>query len=348
MFKKSKLALGLVAISAIGLVACTSEVNSKPNFLFKKAPNATAVIKFNGKEVSHDELFKGSEAELYEAQLKVYELKLGKVKAYLLENFKNEDPARSSMTMEQFIDVVIAKDVKVSDKEINEFAKERNIPDVNPQLKARIVDFLRNSKKREAIEAYLTKKTKNSPVEIYLERPKRPRFEIPVTGKEPMFGGKDAAVVITEYSDFQCPYCAKGVEIMNQIKKTYGNKVKIVFKNFPLSFHKDAAKAAEAALCANEQAGDKFWKLHDSMFADQSGLSVAGLKSKAKTVGLDQKKFDECLDSGRMKAEVDATVKEGIDVGVQSTPTFYVNGMLINGAQPFEVFKELIDSELGK
>ncbi len=348
MFKKSKIALGLVVISAMGLIACSSDVNSKPNFLFKKAPNATSVIKFNGKEVSYDELYKGSEAELYEVQMKLYELKLGKVKAYILEQFKNEDPARSSMTMEQFIDVVIAKDIKISDAEVDAFAKERKIPEVNPQLKARIIDFLKNSKKRDAIEAYLAKKTKNNPVEIYLEKPARPRIDIPVTGTEPSFGGKDVAVTIVEFSDFQCPYCAKGVEIMNQIKKTYGNKVKIVFKNFPLSFHKDAAKAAEAALCANEQSSDKFWKLHDAMFADQSGLAIDGLKAKAGKVGLDQKKFDECLDSGKMKAAVDGTVKEGMDVGVKSTPTFYVNGMLINGAQPFEIFKELIDSELAK
>lgn len=348
MFKKSKIALGLVVISAIGLIACSNDVNSKPNFLFKKAPNATAAIKFNGKEVSYDELYKGAEAELYEVQMKLYEMKLGKVKAYLLEQFKNEDPARSSMTMEQFIDVVIAKDIKISDAEIQEFAKERKIPEVNPQLKVRIIDFLKNTKKRDAIEAYIAKMTKKNPVEVYIEKPARPRFEIPVTGNEPTFGGKDVAVTVVEYSDFQCPYCAKGVEIMDAIKKAYGNKIKIVFKNFPLSFHKDAAKAAEAALCANEQDNKKFWALHDAMFADQAGLAIDGLKAKAAKVGLDKKKFDECLDSGKMKSQVDATVKEGIAIGVKSTPTFYVNGMLINGAQPFEVFKELIDAEMAK
>lgn len=348
MIKKSKIALGLIAISAMGLIACSSDVNSKPNFLFKKAPNDTAVIKFKGNEVSYDELFKGSEAEIYEAKKKLYELKLGKVKAYLLEQYKNEDPARTSMNMENFIDTVIAKDVQITEKEIQDFAEERKIPQMNPQLKVRIIDFLKNTKKRDAIEQYLAKKTKNSPVEIYLEKPERPRFDIEINGKEPTYGGKDVAVTVVEYSDFQCPYCAKGVEIMNQIKKTYGNKVKIVFKNFPLSFHKDAAKAAEAALCANEQSSDKFWKLHDAMFADQSGLAIEGLKAKAKKAGLDQKKFEECLDSGKMKAEVDATVQDGIKIGVKSTPTFFVNGMLINGAQPFEVFKELIDAEMTK
>lgn len=348
MIKKSKIALGLIAISAIGLVACTSDVNSKPNFLFKKAPNDTAVIKFKGKEISHDELFKGSEAEIYEMKQKLYELKLGKVKAYLLEQYKNEDPARTSMNMENFIDSVVAKDIQISEEEIKAFAEERKIPQMNPQLKVRIIDFLKNTKKRDAIEAYLAKKTKDAPIEIYLAKPERPRFEIPMTGTEPTFGGKDVAVTVVEYSDFQCPFCAKGVEIMNQIKKTYGNKVKIVFKNFPLSFHKDAAKAAEAALCANEQSSDKFWKLHDAMFADQSGLAVDGLKAKAGAAGLDQNKFNECLDSGKMKAQVDATVQEGVKVGVKSTPTFFVNGMLINGAQPFEVFKELIDQEMSK
>jgi len=156
----------------------------------------------------------------------------------------------------------------------------------------------------------------------------------------------DAKIRISIFSDFQCPYCAKAAELVGQIKKKYGDKVKVVFKNYPLAFHKDAFKAAEAGLCAHEQ--DKFWNMHDLMFAEQNALGVDDLKDKAKRLGLDTKKFNECLDSSKNAQRVRGTMAEGQAASVKSTPTFYVNGQLVMGAQPLDVFSEIIDEELAK
>ena len=161
-------------------------------------------------------------------------------------------------------------------------------------------------------------------------------------------GKADAKVTIVEFSDFQCPFCSRGAEIMGQLKKKYGDKIKVVFKHFPLPFHTMAPLASEAALCAEEQKKGNFWKLHDLMFADQQNLLQGGLVEKAKKIGINEAEFSKCLNSRKFKKVVDADMALGQKVGVKSTPTFFVNGKMVNGAQPVEVFSEIIDEDLAK
>ena len=130
---------------------------------------------------------------------------------------------------------------------------------------------------------------------------------------------------------------------MEELKKKYGNKIKIVFKNFPLPFHVFAKKAAEAGFCAYEQGQKKFWMMYDKMFSDQSKLSETDLKKAAKLIGLDTKKFNSCLDSNKYSKQVEQDLAYGKQIGVKSTPTFFVNGQLINGAHPSKVFEDIID-----
>ena len=117
-----------------------------------------------------------------------------------------------------------------------------------------------------------------------------------------------------------------------------------MFRHFPLEFHKKAPKAAEAALCANEQG--KFWEFHDQLFKNQQKLEVDELKEHAKALGLDAAKFDECLDSGKIAAQVKEDTAAGKKVGVTGTPAFFINGVMLSGAQPIEEFKGVIDAEL--
>jgi protein-disulfide isomerase len=152
---------------------------------------------------------------------------------------------------------------------------------------------------------------------------------------DPFWGPADAPVTIIEFSDFQCPYCARFVtETLPQIKQTYEGKVRFVFRDYPLSqLHENAEKAAEAADCANEQG--KFWEYHDKLFSNQSALDVASLKSYASQLGLDTGVFDQCLDSGKFAQEIQKDIQDGDSYGVQGTPAFFVNGRLVEGALPF-------------
>ncbi len=338
----------LTIILFIG-ISCHKEVESKPNFIFKKAPNTQTAAKILGKDVSYDELHKGIESDIYEAEMKVYELKMNRLRALVLERLMAADPRKKGMSNDEFLDKHIATEIKIKKEEIDAFIKKRQIPaeHINDVLKGRIEKFLVMEKKKVAVDAWISSKTSKQPVEVYLNKPQRPVFKV-VAGNSPSMGAADAKVTVVEFSDFQCPFCAKGADVVTELKKKYGNKVKVVFKNFPLPFHNHAEKAAQAGLCAHDQGKDNFWKMHDKMFADQAKLDESGLKETAKAIGLKLEAFEKCLTSNKFKGQVAKEMEEGRSVGVKSTPTFFVNGQMVNGAQPIEVFAEIIDEELKK
>ncbi|HEV7518200.1 MAG TPA: thioredoxin domain-containing protein, partial [Thermoanaerobaculia bacterium] len=154
-----------------------------------------------------------------------------------------------------------------------------------------------------------------------------------------------APVTIVEFADFQCPFCFRLQPTLERVKRKYGDKVRIVFRQYPLSFHANASKAAEAALCANDQG--QFWQLHDAMFADQQGLAVDGLKAKAaKIAGLRTGQFNSCLDSGKHAEEVKKDLAAGTAAGVTGTPAMFVNGRYISGAVALEDITQVVDDEL--
>lgn len=177
-------------------------------------------------------------------------------------------------------------------------------------------------------------------VKILLE-PLRTPVEV---GDAPIRGNPKAPVTVVEFSDFQCPYCARSRQTVLRVRDAYGDKVRWVFRHFPLDFHAQARKAGEAGACAGEQG--RFWQMHDAMFANPGKLQVAELKQTAKTLGLDPLAFDRCLDSGKYADRVERDVEAGARSGVSGTPAFFVNGRPIIGAQPFEAFEQVIDDEL--
>lgn len=159
-------------------------------------------------------------------------------------------------------------------------------------------------------------------------------------------GSSNAKVTIIEYSDFQCPYCGRALPTLQQVLETYGDKVRIGYKHFPLSFHQNAENAALASECAAEQG--RFWEYHDILFSNQQALDAGSLKGYASQMGLDTGKFNQCLDSKKYLNIVRQHMQEGTQEGVDGTPAFFINGALISGAQPFEAFRQVIDAELNK
>ncbi len=160
-------------------------------------------------------------------------------------------------------------------------------------------------------------------------------------------GDVDAKVTIIEFTDYECPFCARHyTSTMPQLQKEYidTGKVKYVVRDFPLGFHTQAQKAAEAAECAGEQ--EKYFEMHDKLFDNGVQGGVSSFKQFAGQIGLNQGDFDSCLDSGKMESEVKKDMKDGQSYGVQGTPAFFINGRLISGAQPFSAFKQAIDAEL--
>ena len=170
---------------------------------------------------------------------------------------------------------------------------------------------------------------------------------------QPSKGPESAKVTIVEYSDFQCPFCARGYQtVENQVLKEYGDKVRLVYKNFPLPMHPWAEPAAVASECAFEQKPQAFWKLYGYYFQNQRDITPQNIKDKSvealKDDGIDTAKFTDCLDNKKTLSEVKADQAEGASVGVNGTPAFLINGRLVSGAQPFENFKSVIDDELAR
>ncbi|MBU0460350.1 MAG: DsbA family protein [Nanoarchaeota archaeon] len=160
-------------------------------------------------------------------------------------------------------------------------------------------------------------------------------------------GDEDAPVTIVEWSDYECPFCEKFYSgTLQQLRSEYieTGKVKLIYRDFPLSFHQNAQKAAEAAECAGEQ--DKYFEMHDKLFENGVSGGVTAFKSYAASIGLDTAEFNTCLDSGAMAGEVRKDFSDGQRAGISGTPGFIVNGKLISGAQPFAAFAQVIEAEL--
>jgi protein-disulfide isomerase len=210
------------------------------------------------------------------------------------------------------------------------------------QLRPQILDFLRKQKRREAAEKLQDRLTNDLKVTVNFEL-YRPTFDN--TGA-PTLGNKDAAVTLVEFSDFQCPFCKGFAPTLHQVAKEFGDKVLVVYRQYPIvSLHPNAPKAAEASLCANEQG--KFWELHDVMFNEQDRLDVSSLKEKARRLGMNQKNFDSCLDSGKYVEQVQRDQAEGMKLGIAGTPAVFLNGIeLKGGAVSFETVRTAIQSEL--
>jgi protein-disulfide isomerase len=173
------------------------------------------------------------------------------------------------------------------------------------------------------------------------------KVKVSFDDNDPVQGSKDAPITIIEFSDFQCPYCAKFyTQTLPQIRDNYINtgKVKFVYRDYPLSFHQYAKKAAEAADCAQEQG--KFWEFHDMIYENQASLNNEKLKQYAIDLGLNTNEFNTCLDSGKMSQEVMKDFQDGSSYGVTGTPAFFINGTKLVGAQPYEAFQRIIEQEL--
>jgi protein-disulfide isomerase len=210
------------------------------------------------------------------------------------------------------------------------------------QLKGRIIAMLERNRERKNRQDLVARLRSENKVNVMLTPP---RFKVE-SDNHPWAGGKDAAVTIVEFSDFQCPYCRAAEPSLKEIRAKYGDRVKFVYEDFPLGFHEHAMDAARAARCAADQ--DKFWEYHDALFADQSKLSTADLKSKAAKLGLDSKKFATCFDKQVPDAAIKADQARGEALGVSGTPTFFINGREVKGAQSPDKFNTIIDEELAR
>jgi protein-disulfide isomerase len=207
------------------------------------------------------------------------------------------------------------------------------------QVKDRIVQYLQGQQESELQEKFIGGLRSKYKTTIAL---KPPKIEV-AEGESPSRGPANAPVTIIEFSDYECPFCKRAEPTVEQVVATYPDKVRLVYRNYPLPFHKSARPAAEAAMCAKAQG--KFWEYHEKVFAAPS-LDEASLKQIAGDIGLDQAQFDACFANKEGSKAIEQDIADATAVGVRGTPAFFINGRMISGAQPFEKFKVIIDEEI--
>lgn len=208
------------------------------------------------------------------------------------------------------------------------------------EVRGPIKSLLTQERTNATRSAFVDTLKAKTPVVIALDPP---RAEVDAAGR-PARGDAKAKVEIIEFSDFQCPFCQRAHPTVQQVLKTYGDRINLVYRHYPLPNHPDARPAAEAAACAAEQG--KFWEYHDQLFGNPNRLSDPELRQHAVALGLDSTAFNACVDSRKHKSLVDADIAAGDAAGVTGTPAFFINGRALEGAQPFETFKRVIDEEL--
>ncbi|MDX1383934.1 MAG: DsbA family protein, partial [Thermoanaerobaculia bacterium] len=239
---------------------------------------------------------------------------------------------------------MIADAAAIGAEDVDRFYEENKarIGQPKEQIEDQIRLFLEQREEQRAREAAFAELEARWEVDYRLEPL---RFDVEAEGFAAT-GPATAPVTIVEFSDFECPYCARLLPTLEAAKERYGDQLRIVYRHFPLSIHANAQKAAEASLCAGEQG--RFWDMHDLLFAEQGSLDGEGLKDKAARLELAEEVFAECLDSGRHFEAVQEDLRAGAEAGVDGTPAMFVNGRFLSGAVAFETLSEIVDDELAR
>ena len=319
--------------------------------------NPKGVAEINGQPITQDELDKAAADELKGLETKRLQNAatlaqdrqeiMNKALEELAANKLIEAEAKKqNITPEKLLENEVDGKVKPptpADADAFYETNKARIPIPKEAAIPQIMDYLVERNRDVAHAALIKRLKKEHAYKSYLE-PLRLPLE---TAGYPTLGPANAPITIVEFSDFECPFCGGLFPTLKQIEKEYEGKLRVVYREFPLtSIHPHAEKAAEAALCAFEQ--QKFWEFHDSMFGNQKELTVDDLKKRAVDLKLDAAKFNECLDSGRTVDAIQKDIQEGSRSGVNGTPAMFINGRFLNGNQPYQVIKDLIDDELDR
>ncbi len=286
-------------------------------------------------------------SEQLKAQKTVYVGRRAALDAIVADILFDRAARSRGVTVAHYLNQEIAKRVQpVKPADIESFysanqerLRGRSLDEVRPA----IAEMLGRRRREEARSALLGDLRKSGPdVRIALDPP---RQQVAIASTDPVRGARSAPVTIVEFSDYQCPFCARLVPVLAQVLTTYDDRVRIVWKDFPLEdAHPRAAKLAEAARCAGDYG--KYWEFHDRVFSNQAAAATTSFEDYARSVGLPAAEFAACVNSGRYAKRVTESLNAGHRLGIDATPTLFINGRLMAGAEPFEVLARIIDDEL--
>src|SRR5262245_40623851 len=299
----------------------------------------------DGQAITIEEVEKPLGAQISKLEEQIYALKRQKLEGLIQSRLLSREAAKRGLTVQDLLDAEVNSKVgAVTDQEIETYyqANKARFPAEN--YRQLIQSQLQNQKRGALQQAFIKSLRSQANVVVNLKQP--PIYRAPISAEgAPIRGSANAEVTIVEFSDFHCPYCRQVQPTLKRILSDFGSRVRLAYRDFPLDQrHPNARKAAEAARCANDQG--KFWEFHDKLYSGGADVSPETLGRLAKESDMNVVTFQQCIDSGKHRPGINKDLEEAISMGVTGNPAFFINGRLVSGAQPYEGFASIIESEL--
>lgn len=335
----NRLALLALASLLLSAAACTPKASDD---------GGPVVARIDGKDVHEGELDAWLREDLFDKATagkdaaSLYEFRNDGLERMISQRLLDDEAKRRGMDVADLHEQV-TKDVSVSDDDVQKFWNDNRarLPDTSfEEIAPRIHSYLEQQARAEVWNGFVDDLRKKAGVEVLM---KVPRLDVAAVG--PSRGPEDAPVTIIEFSDFNCPFCKRVEPTLKTLRLRYPDRIRLVFRQFPLEMHPRARPIAEASVCAAEQGEDVFWKFHDGVFATGKPLSDDEILALAESVGADGTALQACLASGRAAKVVERDLADGEAAGVTGTPAFFINGIRLSGAQPADAFVKLIEQE---
>jgi protein-disulfide isomerase len=315
----------------------------------RSSNNSEKVAEVDGTAITQRDLDRSAGKVLSNAREQLHKLERAKLDEYIGATLLTREAKNRNISVSTLLEQEVSNKVApVTEEEIQKFytSNKTRLQVELDKVHDQIRDYLRDQRLESRKNEFFKSLRSKAKVTSYLKAPPVFRADVAVNGA-PFKGTERAPVTIVKFEDFQCPYCKTVQLTYQELLKRYNGKVRLVHKDLPLdAIHPQARQAAEAARCAGDQG--KFWEYHDILYTNSPKAGIDELKSYAKEVGLNSASFDQCFTSGKYKGLVQKDLAEGAQLGLTGTPTFFINGREMSGAQPVDAFATIIDEELNQ
>ena len=330
----------LVSAKARNFVIAAAMAVLSSGCVWAQADAGNVVAEVGGVKITMGELEQQESARLLSAHYSYYQAETKALNDLIDKKILEQKAQKEHLTVEQLLDRDVNSKVKdPTEDQMKVYYEGLETEQPYEEVRGKILDKIRELRANKIKAAYIKELHAATLVAVMLEPP-----QVNVnTQNAPTLGSDKAAVTLVEFADYECPYCQKVAADVKKLKADYGDKLTLTYKDFPLPMHSRAEKAAEATRCASKQG--KYWELHDELFKSKE-LDVDQIKAQARALKLDPAQFDKCLDSGEEASVVDQDKKEGMRLGINGTPSFFINGRFLSGAVDYAALRQVVDQQL--
>ena len=344
----------LAAVASVPAFAKKDKTKDKPDATATPAPAATLTSDdarpaalVAGKPITMDELDRAAANQLMRIRQQEFQVRSDILQGLIQQKLVTDEAAARNVSEADLLKTEVDdKTPAPTQDEISQYyerMKARMGGKTLDEVKGDIEKTLKAQKANERRAQFIGELSTKSDVKIMLDPP---RATVSLPANVPALGPSDAPVTIVEWSDYQCPFCKRAHPVVEQILTEYKDKVRFIYLDYPLPFHKQAMPASLAVHCAEDQG--KFWEYHRNLFEIAGDLSDSDLSKRATDLGLDNTAFTACIESKKHEGLINSNYKGGADLGVTGTPAFFINGRMLVGAQPIDQFRQIINDELSR